>query len=749
MAFLVVKAVIIFALTAFWIGWSFIKFRRLHALINVGKDENLKNNISERITRVIQMVFFHKKVLEDPVAGIMHAFFIYGFLVLGAGHMELLLSGITAPLTPETQTGILYETLISKVGLPDVFTHLYHLTQDVMAMFMLVVGTFAIARRWSGKVERLMPRSMDAEIILYFIVVIYITFFFFVGAGEAFRMARGAQPVEWHWWQPLSSYVAMWMSTMSDDTIWTIHQVFYWAHTVLFLAFGSYIPISKHMHLVFAGPNIYFHRAHMFKGATAGDDIPFRKEELSPGKGLPPRLDFMDENLEKYGLTEVHEYSWKTLLDTFACTECGRCNDVCPAHLSGKPLQPKKVLHDIKENLREKNAEKLLSFRDANGNVLDDKKDDWAAYEPDVALINRDEIAKDRVRDDGKYLDVDGQIHLDEAWACTTCGACAAVCPVAIDSVPGSLLGLRQNMVMMEADFPQELNAAFKGLENQGNPWGAGADKREDWATGLDVPVMSKLEDDKKVDYLFWVGCAGATDDRAMKTQQALVKILKAADVSYAILGSEETCCGDPARRLGNEYVYDTLARGNVDILDSYKDRYDEVLTACPHCFNSLKNDYKDIDGEYKVTHHTELIQKLMADDRIPQDAKKSLDQKVTYHDPCYVGRYNQIYDEPREVLVQLKGTSVKEMDRNEDKSFCCGAGGGRMWMEEDIGDRVNVMRTEQAMDTGADTIAVGCPFCMTMITDGTKAKDVEESIQVMDVAELVAQRMPDEAKAE
>jgi len=752
MPLLIAKAVIIFALTAFWIGWSFVKFRRLYALIRVGRDENLKNNPGERISRVIQLVFFHKKVLEDPVSGILHVFFIYGFLVLGIGHMELLLSGVTAPLTPDTETGIMYETIVNTLGLPHLITHVYHLSQDLMAGLVFLMAGVALARRFSGKVERLMPRSLDAEIILWFLVGLYSTFFFFVGGGEAFRMARGAQPIEWHWYQPLSSLVAMWLSGMSETVIWTTHQVSYWVHTTLFLAFGCYIPVSKHMHLVFAGPNIYFHRAHMFEGED-GKVNHFRKEEVRPGKGLPPRLDFMDENLVKYGVTETHEYSWKTLLDTFACTECGRCNAVCPAHLTGKPLQPKKVLHDLKENLREKNAEVYLGFRDAAGNIADQEK--WDAFVANesgeeqsnaglVPLLARDPVEKDRIREDGKYIDIDGQIHLDEAWACTTCGACATVCPVAIDSVPGSLVGIRQNMVMMEADFPQELNAAFKGLENQGNPWGMGADKREDWCEGLDVDVLGQMEADKKVDYLFWVGCAGATDDRAKKTQQALVRILKAADVQFAILGCEEGCTGDPARRLGNEYVYDMLARQNVETLNGYKDRYKKIFTSCPHCFNSLANEYKDLGGEYSVQHHTELIAELMADKRIPQDTKKEIQQKVTFHDPCYLGRYNETYDEPRDVLVELKGTNSREMERNKEKSFCCGAGGGRMWMEEHIGDRVNVARTEQALETGADTIAVGCPFCMTMITDGTKALDKEEDVAVLDIAELVAQRLPE-----
>lgn len=742
---MIIKAIATGLLFAAFLGWSFVKFRKLFATIRVGRAEPLTDNPAERATRVLQMVFFHKKVLESPVSGFMHIFFLYGFLVLGIGHMELVLAGLTAPLTPDTQTGWLYEMV-----LPDAVTHFYHLSQDFMAAAVVVMSVVALVRRFSGTVDRLMPRSLDAEIILWFILFLYVTFFLFVGAHSGFLMKRQALEATWQWWQPVSSLIAMQLMQLDDNLLWTLREVGFWTHLVIFLAFGAYIPVSKHMHLVFAGPNIYFHKKHWFaheEGAPKNNGG--TGDELAAGMGLPPSIDFMDENLEKYGIDKVYEYSWKTLLDTFACTECGRCNAVCPAHLSGKPLQPKKVLHDLKDNLRYKNAESIGQFYDAWGNLKEDKKEEFKAYEPEVPLINRDEIDhsdKNQVREDGKYLNVDGQIHLDEAWACTTCAACVTACPVLIDSVPGSLIGIRQNMVMMEADFAQELNSTFKGLENQGNPWGVGQDKRQDWIDGLDVPVLGELEEDKDVEYLFWVGCAGATDDRAKKTQQSMVRILKQSNVDFAILGCEETCVGDPARRLGNEYVYDALAQTNVATLNGYQEqkKFKKIFTTCPHCFNSLSNEYKDLGGDYSVQHHTELLSELMKDKRIPQDDKKAIEQKVTFHDPCYLGRYNEKYDEPRDVLVQLKGVTVTEMERNQKQSFCCGAGGGRMWMEEHIGDRVNVMRTEQAQETGADTVAVGCPFCMTMMTDGTKAKDIEETMQVKDVAELVAERLPD-----
>jgi Fe-S oxidoreductase len=346
------------------------------------------------------------------------------------------------------------------------------------------------------------------------------------------------------------------------------------------------------------------------------------------------------------------------------------------------------------------------------------------------------------VRSDGAYLGFEGQIHADELWACTTCAACVQVCPVAIDSVPGTLVALRQSLVMMESEFPQEATAAFKGMEVKGNPWGVGQDRRTEWAESLDVPVLSEIaerEPERTVEYLFWVGCAGATDPRARKTQQALVRILKAAKVDFAILGCEEKCTGDPARRMGNEYVWRELASGNVETLGQYK--FKKIFASCPHCLNALGREYRELGASYSVQHHSELIAELLKDGRIPLDAARRLGDEVTFHDPCYLGRYGGSYDAPREVLVRLGGRP-REMEQSRETSFCCGAGGGRVFLEERIGSRVNVARTEQALATGAKTIAVGCPFCMTMLSDGTKAKNLEDSVAVKDLAELVAERL-------
>jgi Fe-S oxidoreductase len=481
-----------------------------------------------------------------------------------------------------------------------------------------------------------------------------------------------------------------------------LRELGFWAHTFVFLGFAVYLPTTKHMHLVFAWPNLYF----------------FRRKRY----GLPPAIDF--EKTEKFGIDRVQELPWKSLLDSFACTECGRCNAVCPAHATGKPLMPMKVLHDVKVNLRDRNGAELLRFRDERGRPLPEKAAEEAAWTPTTPLVSEAAI-------------VDGQVHLDELWACTTCAACVQACPVLIDSVPGTLLGLRQGLVMMESRFPQEATNAFKGLETKGNPWGLGPDRRLEWAEGLDVPLMSE-QGGREVEYLLWVGCAGATDPRARKTNQALVRILKAAGVDFATLGTEERCNGDPARRLGNEYVFAQLAQENVETLKGY--RFRKMLVTCPHCLNSLGKDYREQGGTYEVVHHSKLIAELLAAGRIPLDLAPSA-ETVTFHDPCYLARYNDTVAEPREVLIRI-GAKPVEMANSGKTGFCCGAGGGRIFLEEKIGKRVNVERTEQALATGATTVAVGCPFCMTMMTDGTKAKGVDEKVKVKDLAELVAERL-------
>jgi Fe-S oxidoreductase len=689
------KALVVLAATLVSVAVFAVKMRSLVGLILRGKKEMLWDRPAERLGDVVRYVFLHKKVMEDPKSGLMHMWFFYGFLVLGAGHTEHVLTGLT--------TGILAKPFTFEF-LPEPIFHAFLLSQDVFAGMVVLACAFALTRRWLHLVPRLEPRSADAERILLFILFLYVTFFGYTGTDVVRGGAVG-------WFRPFSGVVANLFAGLSPGANATAHEFFYWGHLAVFLGFLNYLPFSKHAHIMAAGPNIFFHRA-------------------GP-RGKPGVIDF--DTAETYGLTKVTDVVWKDLLDGFACTECGRCNSVCPAHLTGKPLQPRKVIHDLKENLQA-NAARITST--APPKEGEDPNAGWQA------LISKEAVARDgvdgpiKVGKDGGYSS-HGTIHVDEAWACTTCGACMEICPVLIETVPGTLMEMRRNLVMMESDFPAEMAGTFKNLEGQGNPWGIPQSEREKWAEGLDVPLMKDVKD---VDVLFWVGCAGSTDDRAKKTQKALVAVMKAAGVKFAILGCEEKCTGDPARRMGNEYIFQGLCKENTETLKQYK--FKEIVTTCPHCLNSLGNEYKDYGApQYKVRHHTELLDELLAANKVPLK-KDAPAEKVTFHDPCYLGRYNNVYQQPRQSLRVLNNVEVVEMERNQEKSFCCGAGGGRIFMEEHIGKRVNVERTEQALATGATTVAVGCPFCMTMMTDGTKAKGVDEKVKVKDVAELVADRL-------
>ena len=699
------------------VGFMAKRLWHIGVLINTGTrgDEILTDNPGERTRTMLAYTLGQKRLKEDAAAGLLHGVFLYGFLILGLGHFEVILEGLTAFLKAFDGRPFLYERV-----LPSGLNALYHLSQDVLAAAVLAAGAIALVRRLTGNPARLLPRSKDGERILWFIVALYASFFLLVGATVLLKQRAAGDPAPLPY-QPFSSLVAAAFSGLSTPAAQGLRALGWWTHVLVFLGFAAYLPTTKHMHLVFAWPNTWL----------------FRKERY----GLPPRIDF--EKTEKFGIDRVQELPWKSLLDSYACTECGRCNAACPAHATGKPLQPMKVLHDLKVNLRDRNGTDILRFRDPKGRPLPGKAEEEAAFEPKTPLVSKLEIDRRAGSCERTALPpVDGQVHLDELWACTTCAACVQACPVLIDSVPGDLIGLRQSLVMMESDFPQEATTAFKGMEVQGNPWGVGRDRRMEWAEGLDVPVMAELGG-REVEYLLWVGCAGSTDPRARKTNQALVRILKAAKVDFATLGVEEKCTGDPARRMGNEYLFAQLAQENIETFKQY--RFRKILVTCPHCLNSLGKDYREFGTSYTVVHHSQLLAELLAAGRVPLDLAKGMEGLVTFHDPCYLGRYNDTVEPPREVLVRL-GAKTVEMEKSRKNGFCCGAGGGRIFLEETIGKRVNVERTEQALATGARTVAVGCPFCMTMITDGTKAKNVEGSVQVKDLAELVAERLRPEA---
>jgi Fe-S oxidoreductase len=458
-------------------------------------------------------------------------------------------------------------------------------------------------------------------------------------------------------------------------------DAFFWAHMLVVLGFLNYLPFSKHLHVLTSVPNVYL-------------------SNLGPRGALSP-TNLADETATKFGATDVDDFTWKQLLNGYTCTECGRCSAACPANSTGKTLSPRKIFVDMRARTMEK------------GRAL------ATAGTPDEA---RETVLQHQL--------LDNFITEQELWACTTCMACVQECPVMIEHVD-AIVEMRRGLVLNESRFPEELKTTFDNLERNYTPWAFSQASRADWAEGLDVPIMANVQ---KTDLLYWVGCAGSYDARYQNVARAFVKLLKHAGVEFAILGTEEKCNGDAARRMGNEYLAQTLMTENIATLNGYGVK--KIVVTCPHCLQSLGKEYMQFGGDYMVVHHTELLLDLVKQGKLSPHA--GVGGKTTFHDPCYLGRYNDIYEAPRELLASAAGATPVEMPRTGDRSFCCGAGGGRMWMEEREGKRINVERTEEALATGATTIGTGCPFCLTMLADGVKEKAPSTPVEVRDVAELL-----------
>jgi Fe-S oxidoreductase len=511
----------------------------------------------------------------------------------------------------------------------------------------------------------------EAILILCFIAGITMTGLVY-DAGRLVFLKGHAEIEAERAWQPVANLLSGLLAQGGPSAAETVSNAAWWIHNLIVLTFLNMLPLSKHFHVITAIPNVFMSKLDPV-GALSKQDL---------------------ETAEIYGTSQMAHFDWKQVLDMYTCTECGRCSSVCPATASNKPLAPRQMLLDLRDYLYEKPE-----------SILDENYDE---------KIVGDNCISDEV-----------------LWSCTTCRACEDACPVHIEFVD-KIVDMRRHLVQEEARFPAELTRTFKGLETQGNPWGIGADKKADWAEGLGIPHLADKPD---AEYLFYVGCAGSFDDRAKKITQAVARILDAAGVSYAILGRDEPCNGDTARRLGNEYLYQTMAQAAVDVLAGFNVK--KVITNCPHCFNTIRNEFPQFGGDFEVLHASELVAGLIKDGsvRISREAA----QTIVYHDSCYLGRYNEIYDAPREILAAIPGVILAEAERNRSVGMCCGAGGGRMWIEEDPTQRVNTLRVEQLLETKPDVIASACPYCMTMLDDGIKGKGLEETVQARDVLEIVA----------
>jgi len=667
------------------------------------------DQIPARVASVVIYFFGQKKVAQEgPLhqTSKHHLLIFYGFLVITIGTVDLLVSSIVAPLALENLLpGLLYAPLVLGI--------------DMMNLLVLTVICWALFRRIVLK-PSLIPMNLDAGLILGAIACLMLTHFLTHGFEAAAAITTGAEIHA----GPVSAAVGHALAPVSPEAAEIGYQWAYWVHFAIVLIFLNYLPYSKHIHLLGALPNIF-------------------TRNLSERKLDMPKLDLEDEN--QWGVGRIEQFSWKSLIDNYACTECARCSNYCPAYNTGKNLSPMQLVHDLRYEMLDRDearvaiddltAQKAALEKAVGDDEHSDKKDKLDAVTTSLK-------AAQKRYDDMEEL-VGGRVQESTLWSCTTCGACQEVCPVFIEH-PLKIIQMRQNLVLEQEKTPGELARAFRNIERQSNPWGIGNDKRMDWAKDLDVPT---IEDTPNPEYLLWVGCAGAFDQRIQKQTVSMIQILNAAKVDYAVLGHREGCTGDPARRAGNEMLFQMQAEANVEELNDAGVK--KVVTSCPHCLHTLRHDYPQFGGEYEVVHHTQLIDALMKDGKLVPGTEKNGVSKVTFHDSCYLGRWNNEYDAPREVLNRLPiADGVVEMARNKRHGFCCGAGGGRMFMEEH-GERVNQNRTKEAIDTGADTVAVACPFCNVMMTDGTKELGVEDQVQVLDVAELVARSLPSAVSAE
>lgn len=552
------------------------------------------------------------------------------------------------------------------------------LVQDIFGLLVMGSVLWALYRRFIQRVPRLDVKGhkLDAAIILLLILGVVLSMF----GQNITHIANSNFIMADYEVRPVSYYLSGLLINSGSETTRDLYEVFWWIHILIIFAFMNFLPYSKHFHVFTSIPNVYF--------SKIGDD-----------KYALKKLNLEDENLTQYGAADFEHLSWKQILDGFSCTECGRCTAACPAAATGKKLSPREIIVNIRHRTEDKAPLMLAKVGDDNEMIQ-------------------------------KTL-VHNYIQDEELWACTTCMACVYECPVTIEHID-SIVDMRRNLVLGESNFPPELNAVFKNIETNFTPWAFNAQDRTNWADGMDIKTMSE---DANTEYLFWVGCAGSFDARYQKVTKAFANLMKNANVNFRILGVEEKCNGDTARRLGNEYLAQMMMQENVETLNNYGVK--KIVTGCPHCYNSLKNEYPQFGGNYEVVHHTELINQLLVEGKIKLK-NEEVKTKITYHDSCYLGRYNAIYDSPRDPLKMIQGVELIEMERNRDKGFCCGAGGGRMFLEETEGTRINNNRAEEAIKTNADTVASACPFCMTMMNDGIKSFDKQEEVQVKDIAEIV-----------
>jgi Fe-S oxidoreductase len=667
------------------IGFFMFKILQFVTVLRIGGPDSRFDRLIDRVVAVGLGVVGHDRMVRRKYSGALHLFIFYGFVMLGTSIVQVFAEAVLPTFKPDPP---LVNTVIA-------------LAQDIFAVLVLVGVAMALYNRFFIHPLRYKGSHEDDGIrILLGISLVIITQLGVTGSRVLLNSNPAYRPDPSTAWRPVSGVVANILAALGAGgaNADLVHHLFLLGNVIVVLGFLAYLPTSKHQHIYLAVENIFF-------------------KNLEP-IGALPKLDI--ENTDHYGNSRIEQFSWKHLLDLYTCTECGRCQDQCPAYLTDKPLSPKMLIMDMRDHLHERTPQLIR-----------------------LAGVSQEQRAEASAKIDKEYPDhqplIGGTILEETLWSCTMCGACMNECPVLIEHVP-KIAEMRRSLVLEESRMPKQAETALRSLENSGNPYALSNQNRADWARDLGVKTYAEHPD---AEYLYFVGCAASFDEANQKVATSIVRILQAADVDFAILGKEETCNGDPARRIGNEYLFQMQAEANITTFNKYEVK--KVLTGCPHCFNTLKNEYPQFGFNAEVVHHTEFIQKLIDGGRVKlsPDADVALaGKKVTYHDPCYLGRWNGVYEPGRKVLEKIQGLEQIEMHRHGRQAFCCGAGGGRMWMEETLGKRINRERIQHADEVHADVVATACPFCLTMMMEGASSQNL--AIDVADVAQVVATNLVD-----
>ena len=690
MEFLIVANMILFLLVTGYAVYQFsyiIKTR--YQYIKLGKKVEFDRKFKERFHKIWVMVFGQKKLLKDKKSGIIHVMMFYGFLLVQFGAIDFIWKGlVTGSHLP---LGLLYP----------VFTFF----QEIVTFLILLAVTMAFHRRYIEKLPRL-KRDFKAGLVLIFIGTLMISVL--VGNGMNLIMLGHEPSMS----EPIASGIALILGGIGTTASIIVFYMAWWIHLITLLSFLIYVPQSKHAHLI-AGPlNVFFNTLD------------------PPGKLVA--LDFEDETQESFGVGKIEDFTQLQMIDFYACVECGRCTSMCPATGTGKLLSPMDLIVKMRDHLTEKGAAitsrapwvPQFAFANSSGNQLAARSASLKREDSSIAHGYNERLIGDVITE-------------EEIWACTTCRNCEDQCPVMNEHVD-KIIDLRRYLVLTEGKISADAQRAMQNIERQGNPWGLSRKERENWRDQRNDVTVKTVKEMKKqgeeFEYLFWVGSMGSYDSRSQKIALAFAKLMNEAGVKFAILGNKEKNSGDTPRRLGNEFLFQELATMNINEITNSGAQ--KMVTIDPHAYHSLKNEYPDFGLEVEVYHHTEILSQLVKEGRLVP--KHTLNETITYHDSCYLGRYNEIFDEPRDILKAIPGVHVVEMERNRENGMCCGAGGGLMWMEEQSGTRINVARTGQALEVQPSIISSGCPYCLTMLSDGTKTKEMDDVVQTLDVAEIL-----------